>query len=98
MYGSRWFPFQVYAADRATSDITVIVPTGVQVGGVSDEAVAPQVDKNGTTRFRFVNKQPVLIGNFIAGQYVVKFLKFREYELQFFVKPGHENRSSNYSR
>src|SRR5256885_7821525 len=82
MYAARWFPFHDYAADRATADITVIVPTGMQVGGVSDEPVNPQVDKNGTTRFRFVNKQPVLPGNFIAGQYVVKTLRFGRYELQ----------------
>src|SRR6476661_5186500 len=68
MYASRWFPFHDYAADRATSDITVIVPTGMQVGGISDEPVSPVVDKTGTTRFRFVSKQPILVGNFIAGQ------------------------------
>ena len=96
MYASRWFPFHDYAADRATADISVIVPTGMQVGGVSDEPVTPQVDKNGTTRFRFVNKQPVLIGNFIAGQYVAKSLRFGKYELQFFVKPGSEGRITNY--
>ena len=97
MYASRWFPFHDYAADRATADITIVVPTGVQVGGISDEAVTPQVDaKNGTTRFRFVNKEPVLIGNFIAGQYVVKSLRMGKYELQFFVKPGSENRITNY--
>ncbi|MDX6577909.1 MAG: hypothetical protein QOE96_3862 [Blastocatellia bacterium] len=96
MYASRWFPFHDYAADRATSDITVIVPTGMQVGGISDEPVTPQVDKTGTTRFRFVNKQPVLIGNFVAGTYVVKSLRMGKYELQFFVKPGSENRISNY--
>jgi aminopeptidase N len=97
MYASRWFPFHDYAADRATADITMIVPTGVQVGGISDEAVTPQVDaKNGTTRFRFVNKTPVLIGNFIAGQYVVKSLRMGQYELQFFVKPGSENRVTSY--
>jgi aminopeptidase N len=96
MYAARWFPFHDYAADRATADITVIVPTGIQVGGISDEPVVPQTDKTGTTRFRFVNKQPVLIGNFIAGQYVVKSLRFGKYELQFFVKPGSENRISNY--
>jgi len=96
MYASRWFPFHDYAADRATSDITVIVPTGMQVGGISDEAVTPQVDKTGTTRFRFVNKQPVLIGNFVAGQYLVKSLRMGRYELQFFVKPGSENRITNY--
>ncbi|PYS86120.1 MAG: hypothetical protein DMF70_02850, partial [Acidobacteria bacterium] len=66
------------------------------MGGISDEPVTPQVDKTGTTRFRFVNKQPVLIGNFIAGQYVVKSLRYGKYELQFFVKPGSENRISNY--
>src|SRR2546430_1463705 len=96
MYAARWFPFHDYAADRATSDITIIVPTGMQVGGISDEPVVAQVDKTGTTRFRFVNKQPVLIGNFIAGQYVVKSLRFGNYELQFFVKPGSENRVNNY--
>lgn len=96
MYAARWFPFHDYAADRATADITVIVPTGMQVGGISDEPVTPQVDKTGTTRFRFVNKQPVLIGNFVAGQYVVKSLRMGKYELQFFVKPGSENRISNY--
>src|SRR5438067_8622906 len=96
MYASRWFPFHDYAADRATSDITVIVPTGVQVGGISDEPFTPQVDKTGTTRFRFVNKQPVLVGNFVAGQYVVKSLRFGRYELQFFVKPGSENRIGNF--
>src|SRR6266481_4978292 len=96
MYASRWFPLHDYAADRATADITIIVPTGMQVGGISDEPVVPQVDKTGTTRFRFVNKQPVLIGNFIAGQYVVKSLRYGKYELQFFVKPGSENRISNY--
>jgi aminopeptidase N len=96
MYASRWFPFHDYAADRATADITVIVPTGMQVGGLSDEPVMPQVDKTGTTRFHFVNKQPVLIGNFVAGTYISKSLKFGKYELQFFVKPGSENRISTY--
>jgi aminopeptidase N len=96
MYASRWFPFHDYAVDRATADITVIVPTGMQVGGISDEPVTPQVDKTGTTRFHFVNKQPVLVGNFVAGQYVAKSLRFGKYELQFFVKPGSENRITNY--
>src|SRR5438270_11514972 len=95
MYASRWFPFHDYAADRATSDITVIVPTGMQVGGISDEAVVPQVDKTGTTRFRFVNKQPALIGNFVARSYVTRSLRFGKSELQFFCKPGSENRSAN---
>ena len=96
MYAARWFPFHDYAADRATADITIIVPTGLQVGGSSDEVIAPQVDKNGTTRFRFVNKQPGLVGNFIAGQYIAKTLRYGNYELQFYVKLGSENRIDNY--
>jgi aminopeptidase N len=96
MYAARWFPFHDYAADRATADITVIVPTGVQVGGFSDEQVNPQVDKTGTTRFRFVTKAPQLIGNFIAGQYITKSLRVGRYEMQFFVKPGNENRIAPY--
>lgn len=96
MYASRWFPFHDYAADRATADITIIVPTGMQVGGISDEPVIPQPDKNGVTRFRFVNKQPVLVGNFVAGQFVTKTLRMGKFELQFFVKPGSENRITNF--
>ncbi|HEV2904206.1 MAG TPA: M1 family aminopeptidase, partial [Pyrinomonadaceae bacterium] len=96
MYAARWFPFHDYMADRATSDITVIVPTGVQVGGVSDEPVNPQVDKSGTTRFRFVQKTPQLVGNFVAGQFITKSLRFGRYEVQFFVKPGSENRITPY--
>ncbi|MGZ8843920.1 MAG: M1 family aminopeptidase, partial [Pyrinomonadaceae bacterium] len=96
MYASRWFPFHDYAADRATADITIIVPTGMQVGGISDEPVNPQPDKNGVTRFRFVNKQPVLVGNFVAGQFVTRTLRMGKFELQFFVKPGSENRITNF--
>jgi aminopeptidase N len=96
MYASRWFPFHDYAVDRATSDITIIVPTGITVGGISDEPVNPVADKAGVTRFRFVNKQPVLVGNFAAGQYVTRSLRMGKYELQFFVKPGSENRIANF--
>src|SRR5919197_928282 len=40
MYAARWFPFHEYAADRATSDITITVPSGYTVAGASDEPVA----------------------------------------------------------
>jgi aminopeptidase N len=96
MYAARWFPFHDYAADRATADISIIVPTGTQVAGSSDEAVVPVADKGGNTRFRFVHKQPALIGNIAAGQYITRTLKFGGYELQFFVKPGSENRLDRY--
>src|SRR5947207_5771076 len=98
MYASRWFPFHDYAADRATSDITLIVPAGLQVAGTSDEAVAPQPSpKDGATRFHFVHRQPVLIGNFAAGQYINRNLRFGNYEIQFYAKPGSEGRINGYA-
>ena len=93
MYAARWFPFHNYAADRATSDITIIVPTGFQVVGTSDEPVVPLPQaKDGTTRFRFVQKRSALPGNFAAAQYITRTLRFGNYEIQFNTKPGSENR------
>jgi len=93
MYASRWFPFHDYAADRSTSDITLVVPAGTQVAGTSDDPVTAQPSaKDGTARFRFVHRQPVLVGNFAAGQYITRSLRFGNYEIQFFAKPGSEGR------
>jgi aminopeptidase N len=97
MYAARWFPFHDYAADRATSDITIIVPTGLHVAGTSDEPVSPVVGKDGNTRYRFVHKQPVLPGNFVAGQYITKALKFGNYDIQFYAKVGSESRIERYA-
>jgi aminopeptidase N len=98
MYASRWFPFHDYAADRATSDITLIVPAGLQVAGTSDDPVTPQASpKDGATRFHFVHRQPVLIGNFAAGQYISRNLHFGNYEIQFYAKPGSEGRINSYA-
>ncbi len=98
MYASRWFPFHDYAADRATSDITLIVPTGLQVAGTSDDPVSGQSPaKDGTVRYRFVHRQPVLIGNFAAGQYINRDLRFGNYNIQFYAKPGSEGRINTYA-
>ena len=98
MYASRWFPFHDYAADRATSDITLIVPSGLQVAGTSDDPVTSQPSaKDGAARFRFVHRQPVLVGNFAAGQYITRNLRFGNYEIQFFAKPGSEGRVNSYA-
>src|SRR5256714_4122558 len=98
MYASRWFPFHDYAADRATSDITLIVPSGLQVAGTSDDPVSPQPSpKEGAVRFRFVHRVPGLIGNFAAGQYISRPLRFRNYEIQFYAKPGSESRIDGYA-
>ncbi len=97
MYASRWFPFHDYAADRALSDITLIVPTGLQVAGTSDDPVVAQQGKDGSTRYHFVHRQPVLPGNFVAGQYVNNNLRFGNYEIQFYAKPGSESKISGYA-
>jgi aminopeptidase N len=90
MYAARWFPFHDYAADRATSDITVIAPQGTKVAGSSDEPATQQTDSKGLVRYRFVHRQPALIGNIAAGPYLTRSLKFGNYELQFYTLPGSE--------
>ena len=98
MYASRWFPFHDYAVDRATSDITLVVPTGTQVAGTSDDPVVAQTSaKDGATRYKFVQRRPELIGNFVAGQYISKSLRFGNYEILFYAKPGSENRINSYA-
>ncbi|HEY0405444.1 MAG TPA: M1 family aminopeptidase [Pyrinomonadaceae bacterium] len=98
MYAARWFPFHDYAADRATGDITVTVPSGTQVAGYSDEAVSAQTNgKDGATRYRFVYKQPALIGNIAAGPYIIRNLRFGNYEIQFYAKPGSEGRIESFA-
>ena len=98
MYASRWFPFHDYAADRATSDITFVVPSGLQVAGTSDDPVVGQPDpKVGAVRYKFVHRNPVLIGNFAAGQYINKNLRYQGYELQLYAMPGSEKRLEAYA-
>src|SRR4029079_5953929 len=98
MYASRWFPFHDYAADRATSDITFIVPAGLQVAGTSDDPIVGQADsKSGAVRYHFVHRNPVLIGNFAAGQYINRNLRYHNYELQLYAMPGSEKRLDAYA-
>src|SRR4029434_121856 len=98
MYASRWFPFHDYAADRATSDITLVVPAGLQVAGTSDDPIVTHPSpKEGAIRYRFVHRQPVLIGNFAAGQYINKNLRYGNYELRLYAMPGSEKRIEAYA-
>ena len=83
MYAARWFPFHDYAADLATSDITLTVPGGVQIVGYSDAAV-----QGGTGKQHFVQSKPALVGNFAYGKYVSKALHMGDYDLQFYTRPG----------
>lgn len=91
MYAARWFPFHDYAADPATSDISISVPTGFQLVGYSDAPVANTGGKS-----RFVQSTPALTGNFAYGKYAPKNLRVDDQELQFFAKPGSDNLIASY--
>src|SRR3954447_18218252 len=83
MYAARWFPFHNYAADEATSDITISLPSGYQVIGYSDMPVATTGGK-----YHFVNARPSLPGNFAYGKFTVRPMTVNGQELQFYAKPG----------
>ena len=91
MYAARWFPFHDYAADRATSDITITIPTGFQVIGYSD---APVVNTGG--KYRFIRTNPGLVGNFAYAKYVNKTLRFGEFEIQFYTKTPEDQLVADY--
>lgn len=84
-YAARWFPFHDYAADRATSDITLNLPAGWVAAGYSD--LPPSAMGRS---FRFVQSKPGLIGNIAYGKYAVKTLRYADYEMNFYTKPGAE--------
>ena len=90
-YAARWFPFHDYAADRATSDITISVPTGLNLVGFSDTPVT-----NTAGKYRFTQSKPGLIGNFAYGKYVNKTLRFADYELQFNTNVGNDALVASY--
>jgi aminopeptidase N len=112
MYAARWFPFHEYAADRATSDITISVPDGYTVAGFSEEPVqqlsgaqflppagetsartAPAragAQTSGLRSYRFVTRQPSLVGSFAVGRFISRTLKIGGYEITFHVQPGSE--------
>jgi aminopeptidase N len=95
MYAARWFPFNDYAADRATADITVSVPAGYEVAGSSD-APATRETRAGQNRFRFVHTRPALVGNIAAARYQTRTVRVGAYEIQFFTLPGGEARVESY--
>ena len=91
MYAARWFPFHDYAADLATSDISISAPGGLQVVGYSDSPVT-----NLGGKYRFVQSKPALVGNFSYGKFVTKTMNLGGYELQFFTKPGSDQQIIEY--
>ncbi|HEY0426261.1 MAG TPA: M1 family aminopeptidase, partial [Pyrinomonadaceae bacterium] len=92
MYAARWFPFHEYAADLAMSDITISLPSGLQLVGFSD---AP-VSQNGG-KYRFVKTKPGLVGNFAYGRFTNKSLKFGDYDLQFYTELNNDSLINAYA-
>ena len=93
MYAARWFPFNEYAADRSTSDISVSLPDSYQLVGVSDEPVTKVKGKQ-----RFVLKEPSLVGNFTYGRYVVTNLKYGGWDITFNTKAGIDETVADYGK
>ncbi len=91
MYAARWFPFHNYAADKATSDITISIPSTFQVVAHSD---IPALRAGG--KIRFVRNKEGLVGNITYGRYAARTLRYGTYELQFFTKAGNEKLVAEY--
>ncbi|NOT47079.1 MAG: tetratricopeptide repeat protein [Acidobacteria bacterium] len=91
MYAARWFPFHDYAADPASSDISITAPAGLQVVGFSDTPVTSAGGK-----FRFTQAKPGLIGNIAYGKFVNRNLRIGDYEVQFYTRPGNDNLVASY--
>ncbi len=97
-YASRWFPFHGYAADRATSDISLTVPANWTVAGHSADPVTPVTNKDGRKTFTFVETQPVLPGSFAAGQFITKTINTGGMQLDLAVLPGSEGRLQEFGQ
>ena len=85
MYAARWFPFHEYAADQATSDITISIPPNFQLVGFSDQPVTQTAGK-----YRFIRTKSGLVGNFAYDQYTNRNMRSGEYELQFYSRPAED--------
>ena len=83
MYAARWFPFHDYAADQATADITISIPSGLTLVGYSD---APTTNAGG--KYHFVQSRSGLVGNFAYGKYTNRPMKIGDYDIQFYTRPG----------
>ena len=91
MYAARWFPFHDYAADLATADISISLPNGLQIVGYSDSPVT-----NAGGKQHFTLSKPGLIGNFAYGKFATRSMRYGEWDLEFYTRPGNESRISEY--
>lgn len=97
-YAARWFPFHGYAADRATSEISLTVPGNWTVAGHSANPVTPVTNKDGRKTFTFVETQPVLPGSFAAGQFITRTINSGGMQIDLAVLPGSEGRLQEFGQ
>lgn len=97
-YAARWFPFHGYAADRATSEISLTVPATWTVAGHSAGSVTPVTNKDGRKTFTFVETQPVLTGSFAAGQFITRTINSGGMQIDLNVLPGSEARVQEFGQ
>ena len=69
----------------ATADITISMPSGMQVVGYSDSVVSASGGK-----YHFIQSKPALIGNFAYGKFAPKTRRFGDFEIQFYTRPGND--------
>src|SRR5262249_869600 len=91
-YAARWFPFHGYASDRATSDISITVPSSWTVAGHSASPITPTTARDGRKTFNFVETQPVLVGSFAAGQMINRTVASGGARIDLYARIGSENR------
>ncbi|HEX6183111.1 MAG TPA: M1 family aminopeptidase, partial [Pyrinomonadaceae bacterium] len=65
-------------------------PAGTAVGGTAPARTAAQ-SAAGLRSYRFVTRQPSLVGSFAVGRFITRTVKMNGYELTFHVQPGGES-------
>ncbi len=93
MYAARWFPFHNYAADLATSNITLNLPGGFQVAGFSEQPVMATGGK-----YNFIRTKPALVGTFAYGRYIPKTVRVGQYEISFYSRTGNDELVQDYGQ
>lgn len=97
-YAARWLPFHGYAADRATSDISMTVPADWVVAAHSDNPIVPTTGKDGRKTFNLVSNQPILPGSLAAGQFITRSITSGGVKIDLYVLPGSEGRIEEFGK
>jgi aminopeptidase N len=84
MYSAKWFPVNLFLADRATSTIEITVPIGMTAIGPGTQL--PVITRGINEIFGWTAKTPILPGSFVAGQYSQKRMKFSDLSIECFTK------------